>query len=299
MEIRAIKTFHSVVEFGSFQKAAEKLNYSQPTITFRIKQLERDLGIKLFERGKVLKLTHSGRLFLHRSKKLLRDYQILDSEIEQLRLGITGTIRIGISEPTASFKFPKVLSNFLDTYPNISVDVFIEDTETCSQMLEKGEIDFAICGEPEIKLENYYEAFYHGKLVLLVGEINPLAKQHEVSLNDLRNERFIFTPVNCPIRIQIEQALKKTIGDSYKKMIVTKSTAHKYFVQQNIGVSIFTETSNLHPIAHTKVIPITDIYIHPSIGILTNDNHPINSSAAQELISKIKDSFSEQNDLAL
>ncbi|MTT32350.1 LysR family transcriptional regulator [Terrilactibacillus sp. BCM23-1] len=294
MEIRTIQTFHSVVDFGNFQKAAEKLNYSQPTITFRIKQLERDLGIKLFERGKVLKLTHDGRLFYHRSKKLLQDYQKLDSEIEQLRLGTIGSIRIGISEPTASLKFPEVLSNFIDIYPNILVDVFIEDANTCSQMLEKGEIDFAICGEPEIKLENYYEAFFHDKLVLLVSENNPLAEQQEVSLVDLKEERFIFTPVNCPIRIQIEQTLQKKIGSSYKKMIVTKSAAHKYYVQQNIGVSIFTETANLHSIEHTKVIPITDIDIHPPVGILTSEKHQVCSNAAQELILKIKDSFLKQ-----
>ena len=70
MEIRAIETFHAVVKFGSFQKAAEALNYSQPTITFRIKQLETDLGVQLFKRGKQAQLTTSGRLFLEKSAKL-------------------------------------------------------------------------------------------------------------------------------------------------------------------------------------------------------------------------------------
>lgn len=50
MELRTIKTFHTIVQSGSFYKAAEILNYSQPTISMRIKQLEQDVGAQLFER---------------------------------------------------------------------------------------------------------------------------------------------------------------------------------------------------------------------------------------------------------
>lgn len=55
LEFRTIKTFYTVVNTGSFQRAAEVLNYSQPTISMRIKQLEQDLDVQLFERGKNFK----------------------------------------------------------------------------------------------------------------------------------------------------------------------------------------------------------------------------------------------------
>lgn len=67
MELRSIKTFHTIVKFGSFYKAAEILNYSQPTISMRMKQLEQDLGVLLFERGKSLQLTKAGKLFYERT----------------------------------------------------------------------------------------------------------------------------------------------------------------------------------------------------------------------------------------
>ena len=63
MELREIQTFATIVRTGSFQKAAELLQYSQPTISMRIKQLEAELKIPLFERGKTLQLTTAGQIF--------------------------------------------------------------------------------------------------------------------------------------------------------------------------------------------------------------------------------------------
>jgi len=291
LEIRAIQTFHYVVALGGFQKAAEELNYSQPAITFRIKQLEKDLGVKLFERGKTLKLTSAGRIFYNQSKQLLQDYEALDAEMSQLRAGARDFIRIGISEPFASLKFPAVLADFLNRHPEVSVDVYVDDANGCSQRLEKGEIDFAVCGEPEIKLENYYDPFYSDELVLLVGAAHPLAKRAAVSLADLRGERLIFTPVNCPIRIQIEQALHRKIGNDYKKMTVTSSSAHKFYVQQNIGISILTKTATLYTVSGTKVIRITDVEIHPPIGILLNEKQQGLSQIVKDLMTEIQHSF--------
>lgn len=77
LELRTIKTFHTIVQSGSFYKAAEILNYSQPTISMRIKQLEQDVGAQLFERGKKLKLTRAGRLFHERPGSFSRNTRCL------------------------------------------------------------------------------------------------------------------------------------------------------------------------------------------------------------------------------
>lgn len=105
LELRTIKTFHTIVQSGSFYKAAEILNYSQPTISMRIKQLEQDVGAQLFERGKKLKLTRAGRLFHERAGQLLAQYEVLDHTLADIRQGQAGLIQIGISEPTASLIF--------------------------------------------------------------------------------------------------------------------------------------------------------------------------------------------------
>ncbi|WP_037582088.1 LysR family transcriptional regulator [Sporolactobacillus terrae] len=295
MEIRSIRTFHSVIKFGSFQKAAEALNYSQPTITFRIKQLEKELGTRLLKRNKSnrsIELTNSGKFFYEYSGKLLRDYQEFNTEIEKIKSGRIRTIRVGVSEPTASLMFPEILETFLKKYSEAEIEIYVDDANNCSALIEKGGIDFAVCGKPEIKLDNDYCPFYYDRLVLLVSEANPLSERNEVSLSDLKDQRFIFTPANCPIRIQVEQQLQRKIGSSYRQIMLSSSSTHKYYVQQNLGISIFTQIANQPPIARTKVIPITDLNIFPAIGILTNRKQPELSIHAQALIEEIKYGFS-------
>ncbi|AJC26090.1 LysR family transcriptional regulator [Bacillus velezensis] len=291
MELRTIKTFHTIVQSGSFYKAAEILNYSQPTISMRIKQLEQDVGAQLFERGKKLKLTRAGRLFHERAGQLLAQYEVLDHTLADIRQGQAGLIQIGISEPTASLIFPAVLRGFLNDYPDMSVNVSVDDANTCSRKLLEGAIDFAVCGEPELILENYFDPFFHDSLNVIVSDRHPLAAKASVNLEDLENECLIFTPANCPIRIQIEQHLQRSIGSRYRKMELTSSMAHQYYVRENIGVSIFTATAHSEPIEGTKVIPIHNLTISPPVGLLTNQKEEHFDSATKDLISRIISRF--------
>ncbi|MBN7742173.1 LysR family transcriptional regulator [Bacillus velezensis] len=287
MELRTIKTFHTIVQSGSFYKAAEILNYSQPTISMRIKQLEQDVGAQLFERGKKLKLTRAGRLFHERAGQLLAQYEVLDHTLADIRQGQAGLIQIGISEPTASLIFPAVLRGFLNDYPDMSVNVSVDDANTCSRKLLEGAIDFAVCGEPELILENYFDPFFHDSLNVIVSDRHPLAAKTSINLEDLENECLIFTPANCPIRIQIEQHLQRSIGSCYRKMELTSSMAHQYYVRENIGVSIFTATAHSEPIEGTKVIPIHNLTISPPVGLLTNQKEEHFDCATKDLISRI------------
>ncbi|XBW81088.1 LysR family transcriptional regulator [Bacillus velezensis] len=291
MELRTIKTFHTIVQSGSFYKAAEILNYSQPTISMRIKQLEQDVGAQLFERGKKLKLTRAGRLFHERAGQLLAQYEVLDHTLADIRQGQAGLIQIGISEPTASLIFPAVLRCFLNDYPDMSVNVSVDDANTCSRKLLEGAIDFAVCGEPELILENYFDPFFHDSLNVIVSDRHPLAAKASINLEDLENECLIFTPANCPIRIQIEQHLQQSIGSRYRKMELTSSMAHQYYVRENIGVSIFTATAHSEPIEGTKVIPIHNLTISPPVGLLTNQKEEHFDSATKDLISRIISRF--------
>ncbi len=291
LELRTIKTFHTIVQSGSFYKAAEILNYSQPTISMRIKQLEQDVGAQLFERGKKLKLTRAGRLFHERAGQLLAQYEVLDHTLADIRQGQAGLIQIGISEPTASLIFPAVLRGFLNDYPDMSVNVSVDDANTCSRKLLEGAIDFAVCGEPELILENYFDPFFHDSLNVIVSDRHPLAAKASVNLEDLENECLIFTPANCPIRIQIEQHLQRAIGSSYRKMELTSSMAHQYYVRENIGVSIFTATAHSDPIEGTKVIPIHNLTISPPVGLLTNQKEEHFDCATKDLISRIISRF--------
>jgi len=96
MDLRSLNSFIQVAEMNSFTRAAEKLGFSQPTISFQIKQLEKDLGVQLFERiGHTVKLTDAGSHVLQYAQKICRMSQEMALEPGR-KLEPTGEIRIGI-----------------------------------------------------------------------------------------------------------------------------------------------------------------------------------------------------------
>ncbi|MFT8320844.1 MAG: LysR family transcriptional regulator [Bacillus sp. (in: firmicutes)] len=294
MEIRAIRTFTTIIKLGNFQKAAEALNYSQPTITLHIKHLEEEIGEKLLDRGKTLKMTEAGRLFYERANALLKEYDRLDKTLEDLEGGNAGLIRIGISEPTASLEFPPILSLFVKQHPKVEVSIFVADANTLSTMLYRDEIDFAICGAPEVTMENVYKPLYYDDIVMLVFDSHRLAEKKEIELKDLKDETFLFTPNNCPIRIKMEQSIVEAIGTNYKKLEISSSMSHKHYVQKGLGISLFTRTAHSFPIQGTKIVEIKDMEAAPVIGLLKR-NHSSFGKASTSLLQIIENYFSEKS----
>ncbi|WP_445486758.1 LysR family transcriptional regulator [Niallia sp. 03133] len=293
MEIRAIRTFTTIIKLGNFQKAAEALNYSQPTITLHIKHLEEEIGEKLLDRGKTLKMTEAGRLFYERANALLKEYDRLDKTLEDLEGGNAGLIRIGVSEPTASLEFPRILSTFVKQHPKVEVSIHVADANTLSTMLYHDEIDFAICGAPEVTMENFYKPLYYDDIVLLVFESHRLAGRKEIELKDLQDETLLFTPYNCPIRIKIEQSIVEAIGTNYQKLEISSSMSHKHYVQKGLGISLFTRTAHSFPIPGTKVIELNNMDAAPVIGLLRRNNSNFGKASAS-LLQIIEDYFANK-----
>ncbi len=281
-----ITTFQTIVRLGSFHKAAEALKYSQPTITFHIQKLESDLGVKLLERGKKLKLTQAGKMFYERADQLLREYDLLNHMMDHLALGESGSIRIGVSEPTASNRLPAILSSFVASHPKVKLSVKVGDSRQLSSMIMEEELDFALCTSPETILETSFQPLLSEQMALLIHDTHPLAAKTVVYLADLKGENFLFTPPNCPIRIKIEQALFEHIGSFYQGIELSSIASHKYYVQANLGITLAPLVAISPPLPGTMIKMIADLHMGPVIGILRKRSMKA-SLAADKLIDHI------------
>jgi len=270
MEIRLIKTFLTIVKLGSFHEAARALQYSQPTITVQVKKLEEELGIKLFERGKTTELTSAGRFFLQKAEKLLVQYDEFESELRDYRHGDAGMIRIGISEPSASNRFPVILAAFARKRPKIQIKVAIASNKALVDMLLNEEIDLAFCNRPEPHIELSFEHLLTETFGLLLYADHPLADLDKLSIRDLKDEKFIMTPGTCPFRIRVEEAIAEKIGMLRQSSIeITGINSLKYFVQAKLGIALAPLVSISPPIPGTIVKPVADMIAGPDLGMLT------------------------------
>ena len=129
MSIENLEAFVYVVHFGSFNKAAEALFLTQPSITARIRSLENELNTSLFRReGRKVYLTESGKKLIPYAERILHAYQEATYKVKQ-HMVIPDQLRIGCSNSVSNYIIPEILPLFRKTFPHIRVKIISNHTE--------------------------------------------------------------------------------------------------------------------------------------------------------------------------
>ena len=147
MNLHALRVFYTVAKLQSFSGAAETLFISQPAVSKALKELEHQLSLKLIERatkGRKLALTEGGVALYEHARNIFAIEKTAIDDIKS-RTGLKrGTIVIGTSTTIASYWLPPYLARFCSAYPNIKVEVKVENTEKIEHALLECSIDLAL-----------------------------------------------------------------------------------------------------------------------------------------------------------
>lgn len=199
MDLTALRIFKAVVEQGGVNKAAEKLHRVPSNVTTRIKQLEEQLGVKLFSRsGRRLALSAEGKLLLTYANQLL----LICSEAEAaLRNGKPrGTLRIGALESTAASRLPPVLSRYHELYPDVQIELVTGTSGALVSRVHKQDIEAAFVAEPFNANDLETKAVFLEELVL----ITPKSYGRVRSPKDIGNRTVIAFSTGCSYRRRLE-----------------------------------------------------------------------------------------------
>jgi DNA-binding transcriptional LysR family regulator len=238
MDFRTIKTFHCIVEYGSFIRAAEEMNYAQSTVTMQIQKLEKELGVQIFKRGKNVQLTEAGRMFHEQSRGIVQQVEQLQVNIADIQSGNAGSVRVGVTDPTATHRMPILLKKFMDLYPRVKVSVVICNTSSLIEQLHKGDIDFAICSVPDVSTNLYFQPLFYEEFMLLMPEDHPLSNRTVINPSDFQGHRLLITSTTCPYRQKLEMALRESGVISLDTMEIGSMTALKHYVESGMGIAL-------------------------------------------------------------
>ncbi len=172
MELRVVETFLKVAEVGSFSHAAAKLGYSQSAVTMQIKQLEAELGAALFERvPRGVVLTDAGRTFAFHAHILMEAASAAAAAVSPAadEGDLTGTLRIGSVESTATSLLPPVLAAFAREHPAAQVVVLTSALEELADKCRRGELDLILTFEQPITLPGFTRETLRDEAVVLVA----------------------------------------------------------------------------------------------------------------------------------
>lgn len=149
MDLKELTYFITTVQEGNISRAALKLNISQPPLSTKLKELESELGVTLFERGsRKIELTPAGHMFYARAASILELTDIAVKELEAYRAGKAGTLRIGIISSISGTLINEWLTNFHQLYPDIHFNIFEGNTYEQLTKLRNNLIEVAIVRTP-------------------------------------------------------------------------------------------------------------------------------------------------------
>jgi len=210
MNLNHLTYFLSVVDHGMLNRAAMELGISQPALTKAIRRLEEELGCTLFHRSSHgMELTELGQEFYLRARTLEARYNDVMSDMGDLKAGANSKIRLGVTTGGEHF-VTRAYAALIETRPALQVVVKVAQTNGLVDMLESGEVDFAITPHPAFVPEFLRFSSIFQEETWIVGRAgHPLQQlDHSVSASELADSNWVLPSSELPGRMQLERFLK-------------------------------------------------------------------------------------------
>lgn len=207
-ELSNMKAFVTLAESESFNKAAKLLNVTQPALTRRIKKMEEDLHVMLFERTtRRIALTSAGRMLLPQARELIKKFDETIFNVRGMNIFHHGMVTLSCI-PTAVFYFlPPAIGKFNELYPNIKVRIIEQGTNNCMESVLCNEADFGINMNNITNSSIEFTPLVNEPFVLACRHDHPLAKKQLVEWQELVNCKLIGVRSSSGNRLLIEQHL--------------------------------------------------------------------------------------------
>ncbi|MDS9471415.1 LysR family transcriptional regulator [Sporosarcina pasteurii] len=230
-----LETFLTIAKHKSYSKAAELLNVTQPTVTARIKNLEKELVCQLFERvGRQITLTEEGSIFVEYATSILT---YMNHSKEVTRSAKYPNVRIGFS-PGYSYSFITEVINSVIDIDNLGITIIEgEDSVSLNEQILSGEFDLVFTRNVlSHKPELISEYLFDNRLIAALSKNHPLAEKTTLRLNDLQGQTIIGYRRHTKLWSEIEQ---KLIGiPNVKRIEVDNNEMLKNLVESGLGIGI-------------------------------------------------------------
>lgn len=284
MNMQKYLAFIKTVEYGSFTKAAEALNYSQSGVSRMINDLEKEWGISLLERSRAgVKLTSDGVAVLPYAKNACQEMERLRMQVDELNGLQTGIIRIGTFSSVATHWLPKIIKEFQKDYPGIDYELLLGDYSEIEDWIMSGRVD---CGFLRLPVGSDLETIFleQDELLAVLPEDHQLAAHDKVTVSELCQYPFMLLEKGPTAEIYgiFEQCNMKpdvffTTWDDYAIMSM---------VENGLGISILPELI-LKRIPYHITVKKLSVPAYRNIGLALK-NSKTSSLAVRKFIEYLK-----------
>lgn len=242
VEIRNITTFLRIAELQSFSRAAEQLGYSQSAVTVQIRQLERELHTRLFERiGKRVRLTEDGVRFVPYARDVIRSVQAAKNFTGE-RQTLTGTLRIGVAESLLISVLMPALIEFRRRCPLVELSTHTGTIAELFDMVRQNDVDILYFLDRQIFNPEWMKAAERREpIVFAASSTHPLAGQRNVPVERVLEEPLLLTEKGVSYRHELEQMLAARGLEVHPFLETGNTDVITKLLLKNAGISFLPE----------------------------------------------------------
>ena len=256
--------FLAVTREGNISAAAQSLNLSQPSLSRQLKDLEDELGAKLFIRGnRRIELTEEGLILRKRAGEIMQLVELTESEISEVKNNISGTLSIGAGESLSMHRITEVFRRLKENYPDIRLNVVSGDTEDLQDRLDRGLLDFALIFT-DFDRNAYHHLTLEEKEIfgVIMRRDDALAEKEYITVKDLYDKPLIVSRANGLDIFSGSQARRLQVAATYNLLYNAS-----LMVEDGIGVAIsfdgLVDTSENSSLCFRPLYP--EISVSPSL----------------------------------
>ena len=302
MNLKNLEAFYWVVTLNSFNKAATKLQTTQPAVSQKITSLENDLGFKVLDRSfRQLKPTHKGMTLFKYAEKFMRLETDLVAELTENQ-HLTGTIRLGVSETIVYTWLVEYIEKVQKEFPKVSVEIVVDLTPNLQEGVRTGDLDMAFLLGPTLAFECVEQALCDFELSFLAapsfkGGVGQMSFKALMSHTILTYPKITYPYKELKAKMK-EQALDEPLSiTSYSLATLLR------LAEQGLGIAVVPTLTTLKEITdgrleilntpiQLKTFHFTSIYMQGNDAALkeklTDVAVTVSESAMKRLLEKIK-----------
>lgn len=280
--LRQIRAFVAVAEHGQFALAANRLNVTPSALSMLIRQLENQIGARVFDRHtRLVRLTAVGASFLPVARKTVSDLQMAFDATRELSQLQRGRVSIATSTVLAATLLPLAVRQFCQAHPGIRFELKDMAEQDIRDRVRSGDVDLGIGTDVDPDAELVTALLFTDRLVALLPGKHPLASRHEITWRALASEPLIMLHAASPLRVLVDRALaanKLVMAPAYEASF---SSTIISMVANGLGVAALpVNARQVSQKADIAVRPLTRPSVSRQVVVLRRRDTELSPAAA-------------------
>ena len=244
MHVENFKIFSDLVETESFSRAAKLNAITQSAVSQQLRAMEKFFSILIIDRSqKQFRLTREGQKLYESAREILYLYDKLNSELQEMKKVISGTIHISTVYSIGLHELPPYVKAFLSKYPDVNIRVEYRRANNVYEDILTNSIELGLVAYPQKHKQLEFLPFHDDVLILVVSPEHQLADKKEVTLEEIADQKFIGFEPDIPTRKATDKIFREANIEMEPVMEFDNVETVKRAVEINAGIAILPQTT--------------------------------------------------------